>query len=643
MQRKRQLLQLIIFAVDMVMVTAAYALAYAIRFYYLPDGIIGGDYFMLYMVVMVLYALVFYMGTASRNGLSPSWTEDLMALFQNHIYMGLFLFAFLFVMKSGMEYSRLQIFLFLILSFFCSFVIRRCVRKELVRRLRDSDAVEKMVLVTTTDSAEELLAQMGRNEAWYYRVTGICLLDADWRGKQIRGIRVLADKEDIFTVLAREPLDSVLIGGRDMSDAGVETLVEGLSSLGITTHVQIQRARSFKGERQYDEFGEMAVMSYMTLNRDLRSRLLQRVLDILVGALGLVFCVLCYLLLAIFMKMTSKGPVTVAYTRVGRNGKRFRVHLFRTKSIPGAGKRLFIGRFLEWSGLQCLPLLVHLITGNLTLTGEAAPSLPQFMSYTPGQRQRMCRKPGLIATWVRGGFDDAEQDRQLALWVKERENLFLTWREPPHFGNASAGLSVYHLVKRILDMVLSFSAILILSPVWILIVLAIFISDGHNPLYTQVRVGKHGRKISIYKFRSMHHQSDDLERLLTPEQLIQYKKEFKLSDDPRVTPFGRFLRRSSLDELPQLLNILKGDISLIGPRPIVEKETRMYGDDIVKLLYVKPGLTGYWQAYARNHAVYATGERQKMELYYVEHESVLLDIKILWRTVGRVLTGDGAV
>lgn len=644
MQRKRQLLQLIIFAVDMVMVTIAYVLAYAIRFYYLPDGIVGGDYFMLYMVVIVLYALVFYVNAEKRCGLSPSRTEDLLMLLQNHIYMGLFIFAFLFVMKSGMEYSRLQIFLFLLLSLLFSYTARRFARKELVRRLKNSNAVENIVLVSTIDSVGELLEQLKKPDTWYYKVIGICLLDADKKGNKLHGIRVLANRDDMLAVLAKESLDSVLIGGKDMSGATVEALVEGLCTLGITTHVRIQNARTFQGERQYDEFGDMAVMSYMTLNRDLKTRLLHRVLDILVGILGSLFCIVCYLLVALIVKLTSRGPVTVSYTRVGRNGRRFHVHLFRTKSISGVERKMMLGHFLEWSGLQCMPLFFHLITGDLTLIGQAAPSLPEFMSYTPGQRQQMCRKPGLFATWVRGCcFDGGEQSSQLALWIEERENLFAAWKKQPDFGTITVGRKVYHGVKRIADMLLAILAIIALSPIWILIFLAIFFSDGHSPLYTQVRVGKNGKKIPIYKFRSMHYQSDDLERLLTPEQLTQYKKEFKLTDDPRVTPIGKFLRRSSLDELPQLLNIVKGDISLIGPRPIVEKETDVYGEDIVKLLSVKPGLTGYWQAYARNNATYETGERQKMELYYVEHESFFLDIKIFFKTFSRVLLGNGAL
>lgn len=137
--------------------------------------------------------------------------------------------------------------------------------------------------------------------------------------------------------------------------------------------------------------------------------------------------------------------------------------------------------------------------------------------------------------------------------------------------------------------------------------------------------------------------ADKLEDMLTPEQLEEYKKEFKINNDPRITKIGKFLRKTSLDELPQLFNILKGELSVIGPRPVVAEELEMYGEsERAKFLSVKPGLTGYWQAYARNNATYESGERQRMELYYVDHACIWFDIKILLKTVISVFTRNGA-
>lgn len=199
----------------------------------------------------------------------------------------------------------------------------------------------------------------------------------------------------------------------------------------------------------------------------------------------------------------------------------------------------------------------------------------------------------------------------------------------------------YLFIKRVIDVVGSVLGLIVLSPIYLIIALAIKIDDGGKVFYKHKRVGKDGKEIFLYKFRSMKKDADDLENMLTPEQLEIFKTEFKIENDPRITKVGNVLRKTSLDELPQLLNILRGELSIIGPRPIVEEELENYGKDADKFLSVKPGLTGYWQAYARNDAVYASGERQKMELYYVDNRSLWFDIKIFFKTFSSVLKKTG--
>ena len=136
--------------------------------------------------------------------------------------------------------------------------------------------------------------------------------------------------------------------------------------------------------------------------------------------------------------------------------------------------------------------------------------------------------------------------------------------------------------------------------------------------------------------------ADNLERWLTPAQLKTYLTECKLDNDPRITPVGRFLRKTSLDELPQLVSVLKGDMSLVGPRPVVEREAKAYGDYENELLSVKPGITGWWQINARGNSSFLSMESQELQLYYVAHCSLLFDLKILFKTVAVVLKGKGA-
>ena len=203
---------------------------------------------------------------------------------------------------------------------------------------------------------------------------------------------------------------------------------------------------------------------------------------------------------------------------------------------------------------------------------------------------------------------------------------------------------LYRVIKRFMDIVLSAGALVALSPLLLVLCLVVR-KDGGKAFYSQIRVGRHGKQFAIYKFRSMVPNADRLEEVLTPEQLAQYMKEFKLDPDPRITKIGRVLRKTSLDELPQLWNILKGDMSIVGPRPLLPDEVAdNYTQEMQeRLLSVRPGLTGYWQASSRNESRYETGERQGLELYYIGRVTPWMDIKIILKTVKRVFSGKGAV
>ena len=201
---------------------------------------------------------------------------------------------------------------------------------------------------------------------------------------------------------------------------------------------------------------------------------------------------------------------------------------------------------------------------------------------------------------------------------------------------------VYAFFKRLFDLFASALGLVILSPVFLVIAVAIMVEDGRPVFYRAGRVGRYGKAITVLKFRSMRKNADRLEEMLSPEELEEYRRNFKLEKDPRITRVGAFLRKTSLDELPQLVNILSGRLSLVGPRPVLQEETELYGEDRALLLSCKPGLTGLWQARGRSNVTYENGARQALELRYVRERSALLDLKILFWTVGAVVKMDGA-
>lgn len=214
----------------------------------------------------------------------------------------------------------------------------------------------------------------------------------------------------------------------------------------------------------------------------------------------------------------------------------------------------------------------------------------------------------------------------------------------------------YLLGKRCFDLLASLLASIVLLIPMVVIGLLVVVKNFGSPFYIQKRMGQGGKLIRVYKFRSMKKNADHLEEMLTPEQLEEYRAEYKLVDDPRLLGykkpgdgsrcFGAVIRKTSVDELPQIFfNILiRGNMSLVGPRPILpeELEENYTPQEQALLLSVKPGLTGYWQAYARNDATYASRERQEMELHYIYNRSFRLDIKIILQTVVSVLRKTGA-
>lgn len=200
---------------------------------------------------------------------------------------------------------------------------------------------------------------------------------------------------------------------------------------------------------------------------------------------------------------------------------------------------------------------------------------------------------------------------------------------------------IYFFIKRTFDIILSSIGLIAVLPIFLIISIAIKVDSKGPIFFTHSRVGKDGKPIKIYKFRTMCQNAQNMTNIFSQEQLKEYKENYKLEDDPRLTKFGKKLRQTSLDELPQIFNILKGDLSIIGPRPIVLEELEKYGESKTKLLSVKPGLTGYWQVNGRSITTYQ--ERMQMELYYVDNMSILLDTKIFFETFIAVIKKRGAM
>jgi lipopolysaccharide/colanic/teichoic acid biosynthesis glycosyltransferase len=211
----------------------------------------------------------------------------------------------------------------------------------------------------------------------------------------------------------------------------------------------------------------------------------------------------------------------------------------------------------------------------------------------------------------------------------------------------------YEIAKRVLDVVIALTVLVLLFPLWVLIAIAVCLTSSGPAFYCQRRVvGKGGGEFTVYKFRTMFHNNDDtlhkhaIARFLDGQPLSVVEKNstqtpiYKLTDDPRVTPFGRILRKTGLDEVPQFLNVLRGDMSVVGPRPPLYYEYERYAEHHKSRLEVLPGITGLYQITARSQVTFE--EMVEIDLDYIQRRSMWLDLKIILLTPWVMLTGKGA-
>ncbi len=199
-------------------------------------------------------------------------------------------------------------------------------------------------------------------------------------------------------------------------------------------------------------------------------------------------------------------------------------------------------------------------------------------------------------------------------------------------------LKFYKFFKKISDLFLSFLILVCCFPLFLIISLLIKLSSRGPIFFSQERIGKNNTRFKCLKFRTMHPEAKDiLENLLMKDEKlkIEFEQTHKIKNDPRITKIGKLLRKTSLDELPQFINVLKDEMSIVGPRPIVKEEKKKYGKNFKKVLSIKPGITGLWQVSGRNNLTYK--KRVMLDINYVENYNLIMDIRILIRTFGVIL------
>ena len=427
--------------------------------------------------------------------------------------------------------------------------------------------------------------------------------------------------------------------------------------------------------------------------RKLTLAFFKRIFEIIVSIVGLILLVPLTIIVAIKNAINKDfGPIFYTQERIGKNGKIFKMYKFRTMGLDADEKLEKIleddkrkeeykkykklnndpritktGAFLRRTGLDELPQMLNVFKGEMSIVGPRP--------YMPVEQDEMGtyysyiiqHKPGMtgisqISGKARMDFAD-RMDMDLKYHYKKNFlldikivliTMLVTLRRRETYsdvgtqvndlaGDIAKGLTL--ATKRLIDICGALVGIAILLPLTVVVAIINFANKENGPLfYSQKRIGKNGKYFKMYKFRSMVVGADEILKKLLEEN-EDLRKEFeetrKLQDDPRITKVGRFLRKTSLDEFPQFINVLKGEMSLVGPRAVIDGEIEKFGEHKEEVLSVKPGITGYWAANGRSNTSY--DERVEMETYYANNISILLDIQILLKTVISVIKKEGAV
>lgn len=681
--------------IDGISIFLSFVFSFLIRFRMLdtPDhpSMFQGQYGVFLIAAFlsyILYNLFFLYNEKTLSGRSSA--EEALLTAKMTLCVSVLVLVYINFAKVGEYYSRLFELLFATFLFLIAFLLRSISKKYLIPAMRKAGNTERLLIISDYDDAAKTIQELRNSNDWRYSICGIVITDKDLEGQEINGIQVLSSYEHLFDD-SSDDYSSVLIVQKTNDQEKLQKMMTDFRREGKVVHIKISEYELGPYVRQLDILGDCAVVTYRVfLPMSKRNAFFRRILNFTAVLFVLPFFLVVSLLVWIFTEIESPGRLFVSRTRVGKNNRRFtqmRYRLYRLDAekriAEGRSPFTVVGKFLFMTHLDGLPMVLNVLAGEMSFVGPRSTSLPDFLDLSPEEKNLMIITPGVAGYWSykKSRAEIIEDEKKyLENWNigKDISVIFITAfryltlhslrkkdesyfeeelssakdeydaRKPLVYDHSvfqpvhGAGYSVYLFVKRLLDIVLSLLGIVILSPLLVILAIAVIMNDGGMPIYSHSRIGEGGKRIRIYKFRSMRTDAGDLEKLLTPEQLEKYRTEFKIENDPRITKVGSFIRRTSLDELPQLFNILGGSLSIVGPRPIVEEETKIYGKDIAKLLSVKPGLTGYWQAYARNNATYETGERQAMEMYYIDHQSLWLDIKIVFKTFSSVIQEKGA-
>lgn len=469
--KRKDLPNIYLLIVDLCCIVIAFLMAAWIRYGGITNQWLNVNiYSAAFIIVLLLYIVIYYFYDTYSKLFKRGFVEEIATVIKINGLMAVSLTVIMYLFREGGSYSRLFFICFFMLNILVTYVARQYYKIILLSVYRKSKSSYKIMIITTFDQVKELLHRIRSENDWEYQITCLTILDRYMTGQTIDGIEIKADRDTMFEVAKQEALDGVFIHipSECHLELNLEEVVLGYQNMGITVDISINTLGLKINEKVVREMSGYHVLTFSSKLFSGSQLQLKRLVDIVGGVIGCIVLFVLTIFIAPAIRLESRGPVFFSQTRIGRNGRRFRIYKFRSMFVDAEARLSELMKYNEMNGLM-----------------------------------------------------------------------------------------------------------------------------------------------------------------------------FKMKDDPRITKVGKFLRKTSLDEFPQFINILKGDMSLVGTRPPTEGEFLHYEGRHKRRLALKSGLTGLWQVSGRSD-ISNFEEVVKLDLEYIDNWSIMMDIKILFKTVGVVLFHKGS-
>ncbi len=387
------------------------------------------------LVAVCVYIFIVVFSSYSYRWINMSIREDLYKIFEKHFYLACALVIYAFIVRDIKLCSKLHFIMFFVIDIGLMFIVHTVVRQILMKVYRKSNYCERIFLIADSDGVKDAVRQISQIKSWYYKLSGIAIIDKDMKGEQINGIDIISDGTDYIHTVLVNSYDSVVICNSYFNNDHLKRITEQFVAMGIVVHINIPKYNyKISAGRKLENLGLLGVVTYKKYDYDFWQVIAKRIMDVCGGVVGFFLFGIAMIIFAPLIKLDSRGPVLFTQKRIGKNGRRFDIYKFRTMCVDAEEQKeslmsqnemqgsMFkmkddpritrIGKILRKTSIDELPQFINVLKGDMSLVGTRPPTEDEFLNYEPYQRRRVSIKPGITGLWQVSGrssitdFDD---------------------------------------------------------------------------------------------------------------------------------------------------------------------------------------------------------------------------------------------